>query len=244
MNIKLPKIIAHYGASGYAPENTLAAMRKAVELGATWVAFEVRLTANEELIVICDETLERTTNGSGKIVETQSKAISKLDAGSWFDKKFAGEHVPTLLQLLDYLRKNHLNIILEMRPVPGRGRDSILIEKVINVLHQHWPLQHALPLLVSESESVLAGAAIKAPTLPRGFMMNTWQPSWNKQLNDLRCVALFVNHELLNVSRVTAVKSAGYLLLAYTVNDVMRAKELISWGVDAVCSGYPDLLKS
>ena len=95
-DIRIPRVVGHRGAAGHAPENTLAGLRKAVELGATWVEFDVVLTGDGVPVLLHDDTLERTTNGRGSIAETALADVRSLDAGSWFSERFAGERVPTL----------------------------------------------------------------------------------------------------------------------------------------------------
>src|SRR5260370_12880151 len=93
-------VSAHRGASGYAPENTLAAFRLAQQLGADMVEFDVHLTADDRLVVIHDDTLERTTTGRGYVRDHSWDEIARLDAGVWYGPKFAGERVPLLDEAL------------------------------------------------------------------------------------------------------------------------------------------------
>ena len=97
-------IIAHRGASAWAPENTMAAFEKAVELGAEAIEVDVQLTADRVLVVLHDDTLDRTTNGSGPLNRNTLAQLKDLDAGSWFDSKFAGEQIPTLKEVLVWAR--------------------------------------------------------------------------------------------------------------------------------------------
>ena len=94
------RVIAHRGFSAIAPENTLVAIEKAIELGADMVEFDVTVTADGEVVVIHDETLGRTTDGRGKVMEKTLEELQRLDAGSWFAPEFAGESIPTLEQVL------------------------------------------------------------------------------------------------------------------------------------------------
>ncbi|RMF25458.1 MAG: glycerophosphodiester phosphodiesterase, partial [Deltaproteobacteria bacterium] len=96
-----PLVIAHRGASGTLPENTKLAFAKAIDLGADAIEFDVQLTADNVAVVIHDETLDRTTSGSGRVSETTFDKIRALDAGSWFAASFAGLEVPTLEEVLD-----------------------------------------------------------------------------------------------------------------------------------------------
>jgi glycerophosphoryl diester phosphodiesterase len=102
--LQFDKVIGHRGACGYAPENTLSSMNKAFELGLKWVEFDVMLTKTGEPIIFHDFTLERTTNGFGKVAETELAAIRDLDCGSWFSEKSQAERIPTLKELLQPLQ--------------------------------------------------------------------------------------------------------------------------------------------
>src|SRR5277367_3846394 len=94
--LNLPPVIGHRGAAAYAPENTLAGFRAAQALGCTWVEFDVRLSADDALVVCHDDKLERTTGGRGRISMMRLAAIRRHDAGSRFGAGFAGERIPTL----------------------------------------------------------------------------------------------------------------------------------------------------
>ena len=99
----LPWVIGHRGASGSAPENTLAAFRKAAALGARWVEFDVRLSADGRCILLHDDTVDRTTDGKGRADRMMLEDLAGLDAGAWFDREFAGETIPTLEETIDLL---------------------------------------------------------------------------------------------------------------------------------------------
>lgn len=240
INLPLPKIIAHRGASAYAPENTLAALRLAAEMGASWIEFDAMLTKDDEVIIMHDETLDRTTNGKGEVAQMPYQEIAKLDAGSWFSKQFADEHVPTLYEWLDYLQQHRLQMNLEIKPT--LNRDAVTTEKIIKILQQEWSLDKSIPLLSSASESALSVAQTIAPNLPLGWIVDEWHPEWHQKLKQWGCVSMHINHEALDQQKVELVKSAGYYLLAYTVNDRERAQQLFNWGVDSVFTDYPDLL--
>ncbi len=109
------QLIAHRGASAIAPENTLAALEKAHEMGMAWVEADVRLTLDNEVIVFHDEKLDRCTNGQGLVKKTSYEIIAKLDAGSWFSDHYAGEKVPRLEQWLTVAAKLGLGIILDLK---------------------------------------------------------------------------------------------------------------------------------
>ena len=93
-------IIAHRGASGYAPENTLASMELAIKLGCDAIELDIHLTKDQQIVVCHDFTVDRTTNGRGEIENLTLEDIKKLDAGSWFSDEFKGEKIPTLEEVI------------------------------------------------------------------------------------------------------------------------------------------------
>ena len=99
-------VIAHRGASGNAPENTLAAFKKAVALGATFIETDLQLSRDAHFVAIHDDTVNRTTNGQGAVHDMTLTELRRLDAGSWFGSEFAGERIPTLEEILEFSKKN------------------------------------------------------------------------------------------------------------------------------------------
>ncbi len=116
----LAPVVGHRGASAHAPENTLASLRRAWELGAAWVEFDVKLTRDGVPILMHDAKLKRTTNGSGLVASLDYAAIARLDAGAWFPGAFAGERIPTLDEAVALLQELGLAANVEIKPCPGR----------------------------------------------------------------------------------------------------------------------------
>lgn len=235
--LNLPKVIAHRGASGYAPENTFAAMKKAHELGATWVEFDVMLTKDGEAVVIHDEDLQRTTNGRGKVSDYTLAELEKLDAGSWFAPEFSGERIPELAKMLDYLQQLHIGINLEIKPTPGQ--EVATAKKIADILASHWLA--GLPLLISSfSLATLEAFKKLAPNYPIGLLMKNWNDNWQTAADSLGSYSVHLKQQLLNQRRIEAIKNTDYQLLSYTINDPFRANQLWQWGVDSVFSDFAD----
>ncbi len=239
--ISLPKLIAHRGASHYAPENTLAALNKAHELGAKWIEFDVMLTSRNEGIIFHDDTLDRTTNGRGKVSQTPYQAIATLDAGSWFSGEYAGEKVPTLEQWLRAAASLGLGINLEMK---GSRRDAKrLAKEVFTALARHWSPTLPAPLISSKSLACLGAVRQLAPKMMLGYISNRWPHHWQKIVSQLNCVSLHIFYKRLTQLRVKQLKKAGLLVLAYTINDAADANALFEMGVDAIFTNDPLLLQ-
>ncbi len=120
-------IIAHRGASGHAPENTLAAFRKAVAQGATFIETDLQLSRDVRLVAIHDATVNRTTNGQGSVQDMTLADLRRLDAGSWFGSEFTGERIPTLEEILEFSKRNDVVFYLEIKPGGSRGGEHALV---------------------------------------------------------------------------------------------------------------------
>jgi glycerophosphoryl diester phosphodiesterase len=234
---RLPRVIAHRGASGSAPENTLAAICLAAEQGARWVEVDVMVTRDGHPVIHHDETLERCTDGSGPLLACDLESLSKLDAGAWFDTRFAGERVPTLEALIALLKELGMGLNLELKPLPGW--EGPTTRAVAKVLASHWPTRQ--PLLVSSfSERALANFAARLPGAPRGYLTNVVPPDWRERLADTGCRTLHCQAgPLLQREAVSALKSAGIGVLCYTVNELEDAERLLNWGAAGVFSDHP-----
>lgn len=167
-SIQLPPqaVIAHRGASHYAPENTLAAFRFAVEQGADGIEFDVKLSADGHPIIIHDATVDRTTNGTGKVSELTLNELRTLDAGSWFGKSYAGEPIPTLGEVLDTVGHDLiLNIELTNYTTP---RDA-LPEIVADTVEKHNMTERVF--FTSFHPRTVSRIAKRLPNVPRGLLL-------------------------------------------------------------------------
>lgn len=234
------RVIAHRGGGALAPENTLAALRKAKKLGFGGVEFDVMLAADGIPILMHDETLERTTSGSGAIAETAYRDMQELDAGSWFSREHAGEPLPSFERAGRLCLELGLWANVEIKPVTGfeteTGTAAALLARA---LWRGAPLQ---PLLSSFQPLALTAAREAAPELPRGALTKRIPPRWQQRLQTLGCVSLHCDYRLLLEQEARAVRDAGYWLMCYTVNDPAIARVLFDWGVDAVVTDRLDLI--
>ncbi len=237
---RIPRIICHRGASGYTPENTLVAMRKAAELGGRWVEFDAKLTHDNHVILFHDDDLDRTTDGRGKVAATDWGAIRRLDAGSWFGETFRGEPVPTLSQTIAELARLGLGANVEIKPCPGREEETG--HMVAALLLEEWPDSLPAPLLSSFSAVSLAAARQVAANLPRAFLVSRIPADWRDRARDLGCVAIHTSHRHLTADLVADLKRAGLAVRVYTVNDRALGGTLFAWGVDGVFTDFADRL--
>lgn len=237
--LSLPHVIGHRGVAAYAPENTLAGFRAAKRLGCAWVEFDVRLTADNALVVCHDDALARTTGARGRISRLPLAGVRQLDAGSWFGPGFADERLPTLDEVLALCLDLGLSANIEIKA--ERGRAAATAAAIAAGLAR---LGEDLPrLLIS---SFLAGAieeaATSMPTIPRGMLWRRLPRKWRSIAERLDCATIHCGQADLTKAAAAEVCAAGYKLLAYTVNDAARALELFGWGVASVFSDVPDII--
>lgn len=239
----LPKLIAHRGACGYAPENTLAAFRRAHELGATWVEFDVVLSKDGVPVIFHDSTTTRTTNlPDRKIADLTLKEIKQLDAGSWFSSEFRGEQIPTLEETLTFLRKHRMQANIEIKPTSGLETQTT--KKALAIIEQFWPEKTAgdLPLISSFASECLVAVRYMHSTMPLALVRHKWDNEDAILLTFLQCKSINLDAEYLNEKQIKMIKALGYDIMAYTVNEVTTAQQLFNWGVSGVFTNYFDRL--
>lgn len=195
-------------------------------------------------VLIHDDTLERTTNGRGKVCETAAADLLRLDAGSWHSPAFAGEGVPSFDAAFRLCRALGLWMNIEIKPSPGlefhTGRIvALTAARLVAERDDAVPP----PLLSSFSPEALTAARGAAPDLARGYLIDRVPSDWRERLEALGCAALHVNHRHLTQAAAAAVTRAGYGLFCYTVDDPACADRLFAWGVDAMCTDRIDLVR-
>jgi glycerophosphoryl diester phosphodiesterase len=235
-----PPVIAHRGASAYAPENTLSAFVKAAQLGAKWVEFDVTLAACGEPIVFHDDTLERTTDGAGEVTAYPYFFLQTLDAGGWFSSAFSHERIPTLSQILAFLKAMKMGANIELKAWPGHEVE--VVKKVLEVTQSYFNLTDPAILFSSFSFDMLTVLRNQAPDCHIGLLLHEWEPNWQTVCENLQCVAVHVNEEIMTEKAAAEIKGMNKYLLCYTVNRLPRAKTLYELGVDALFTDVPDQL--
>lgn len=238
--MNIPPIIAHRGASGYTPENTLCAFQKARELGAEMIEFDVKLSADGEPVIMHDDNLKRTTDSKGPCAAFSLAELKKLDAGRWFSKKFKGEQIPTLVETLSLMSRIGLSANIEIKPCPGRGPETAVT--VLSRVNEHWPDTLPPPLYSSFDLDVLACLRELSPDIHLGLLLHTWREDWHELIEKFQCTSLNINYAALTQARIETIKKTNILLLVYVVNRKRRALKLLKQGVDAIFTDYPDLL--
>lgn len=237
----LPKVIAHRGSSRQAPENTLASLHLAGQQGIKWVEIDVMLSGDGIPIIFHDDYLSRTTNGEGLVYKTPLAELKKLDAGSWKSEEYQQEKIPTLREALAVISHYGMGLNLELKPCEGLEEETVAAS--IEVLKQYWPSE--LPLLLSSfSYFALVSAKALWPDIELGYNVSAIPQAWQERLEHLDCQGLHIHQCFFDVDQVTAIKAAGYKILAFTINDQALALSLFEQGLDAVFSDVPEEIQA
>lgn len=235
-----PRVIAHRGGGTLAPENTLAGLRTAVARGYRGVEFDVMLSGDGTPILIHDETLERTSNGRGRVAETSDAEIARLDAGSWHGAPFAGEPIPTFAAAGQTCVALGLWANVEIKP--SAGAEAETGSRTARLARELWDGAALPPVLSSFSTVALEAARRAAAALPRGLLCGRLPSDWRETLERLDCASLHCEARQVDAALVEAVLGAGRHLVAYTVNDPDAVGELLRLGVAAVITDRLDLV--
>lgn len=237
----LPPVIGHRGAARHAPENTLAGFRVAASMGVACVEFDVRLSRDGVPVLFHDDTVERTTDGHGRLGALTAAQIRRLDAGAWFGPCFAGERVPTLAEAVETLAELNLAANIELKPEEAQG--AATARAVLAVLRKDWPRDRPRPLLSSFDWSALATLAAADASWPRGLLIrNPRQPQWRAWAVRVGAAAVHCGARGLDRAGFEALKAANLPIAVYTVNDVRRARSLWNWGAAAIFTDDPPAL--
>jgi glycerophosphoryl diester phosphodiesterase len=235
----LPLWIAHRGAGRLAPENTLAAFRLGAAHGYRAFECDVKLSADGVPFLLHDATLERTTSGRGVAGELDWSALSRIDAGTWYSRAYAGEPLPSLQALAAYLRANAFALDLEIKPTPGTDHHTGQV--VGREAARLWAGADAPPLLFSSFRpEALAGARETAPHIPRALLLDTLWPGWLDVAQQLGCVAVITNYNAMSAQALGQIHGAAMRGLVYTVNDPAPAAWLQSIGIDGIITDAVD----
>jgi glycerophosphoryl diester phosphodiesterase len=237
-------VIAHRGASGSAPENTLVAFRRAVELGAGFIETDLQLSRDTRLVALHDPTLERTTNGIGEVSSATLAELRELDAGGWFrgvshqPGGFSGEPIPTLEEVLAFGQEKDIGLFLEIKAPGASGAEQTLV----GALHDADAVGRTVVL--SFDPGILAKVRRLDPLIVAGYL-------YEKSLANAvaEAVAAGARQILPRGDRITAnlVEEAhrnDLKIVAWTVNAREKMKELIDLGVDGIITDYPQELVS
>jgi glycerophosphoryl diester phosphodiesterase len=243
MYVELPRptIFAHRGASAYAPENTLAAFELAIQQDADAIELDVKLTADDEIVVIHDSTVDRTTDGSGFVSNFTLEALKEFDAGSKFDDIFRGEQIPSLQEVFETLgSKIFINIEITNYQSPRNA----LPEKTIDLI-RFYNLTDSV-ILSSFNPLALIRSIKLQPNIPLGLLSTpgicgAWSRSFLGRLIPYQAL----HPEVSDISKhlVSKCHAHGKRVHVYTVNNPTEMHKLFRWNADGVFTDDVPLAK-
>ncbi len=237
-NWPFPLWIAHRGAGKLVPENTLAAFRAGAGHGYRGFECDVKLSADGVPFLLHDSTLDRTTPARGIAGDRSWSELSRLDAGGWHSRAYAGEPIPTLDAIAAFCLRNRHALNIEIKPTEG------LEARTGEVVAQHaarlWAGQPVVPLLSSFQPGSLAAAQAAVPELPRALLLEALHDGWLAQAKALGCVAVVADHREMTGEAIAQLHGAGMRALVYTVNEADHARALLALKIDGIITDAVD----
>lgn len=233
-------IFGHRGASAYAPMNTIPAFELAAEQGAHGVELDVHLTADGELIIVHDFTIDHTTDGTGTITDRTLAELKEFDAGSWFDTRFAGEKLPTLDEVFEAVGdKLYINVEIKTLSRTADGTEEVVAE----CIHRHNMAERVI--VSSFNPYVLKRFRPIAPDIPIGYLLHPASLTDESRTiltpNDYE--ALHYYQDMLGDDELEFAKKHDKPINTWTVNDTELAVRLKSQGVRGIITDTPDVMK-
>jgi glycerophosphoryl diester phosphodiesterase len=260
--------IAHRGARSLAPENTIAAARKALEIGADMWEMDVAMSADGELVVIHDDTLNRTSNAPVlfsnrkplKIQNFTLKELRLLDFGSWFNNtdpfkqiqagkisveemhSYVGLQIPTLEEALVFTRDNHWRINVEIKDLKGTKGDAVVVQKVVKMVEELGMTNQVL--ISSFQHTYLKQVKEINPQIVTGALIEWLDIEPLKTLNKAQANAYNPGTRLINAKTIRLIRERGYEINVWTVNKESSMRKLIKAGATGIITDFPQVFKS
>lgn len=231
-------LIAHRGASGYAPENTMAAFRKAVAMGLSFIETDLQLSRDARFVAIHDDTVNRTTNGQGAVHDLSLAELRRLDAGSWFGNTFSGERIPTLEEILEFAKRHDVVFYLEIKPGGSWGGEHALI----SALRESGEI--ARVVVISFDALIVAAVRKTEPTLMTGLLFDGQIEKPIEKALEIGARQLVIRGDLVTPAMIAEAKRNDLQIICWTVNHPVHMRMLASAGVAGIMSDYPDRLVS
>lgn len=232
----MASVIAHRGAKGVAPENTLRAIQLAAEQGAEWVELDVMLTADEVPVILHDEVLVLSAELSVLVKDMPWKRIKNLHVAAPVGSKENPGSIPTLEQAIKLIHRLGMGLNIEIKPA-GKGLGPLTLQRSLEVFQASSPIN----LVISSFDfTALQAAKTLAPNIPRALLYEKLPKDWRIAVNKYAVRSIHLAEEAITPEQVAEIRSLGLDIYCYTVNSYARGKELFSWGVRGVFTDFPD----
>jgi len=247
MTINLPKLIGHRGVRDLAPENTLQSIKKAIELNIKWVEIDVKISKDHTPFLLHDSSLERTTSGNGNPLNYKYSELYKLDAGSWFNKKYKNLYPPTLKETLDLCSQKSIGVNIELKP--NKGSEEANVVAIAELIMKHeFDCQYFLSsfdwLSVIKIRKLLPESQV-------GILIDSFDQKRNftNVLNKCSEHNLFscgFNMTIISDEIIRACKNHGKLVTVYSSQNIekIEAEKLWNLGVDSIFIDNPTSYKN
>jgi glycerophosphoryl diester phosphodiesterase len=226
--------IAHRGASASVPENTVAAFDEAIRMGAKGVEFDLRVTADGVMVVLHDETVDRTTNGHGRVKDHTRFDLLRLDAGSWMHDRFSGLRIPSLDEALLAIGPFAMPIIELKTPVAP----ELLLKSL-----RDYDLESDV-MVISFEESWLLPIRRASRDVGIGLLAENWHGDLPERARGLAADVLCLNVDILGTQQIAAADAQGLEVWCYTANDVGMVAACAAMGVTGIITDRPDLIRT
>jgi glycerophosphoryl diester phosphodiesterase len=234
----LPLWIAHRGAGKLAPENTLAAFRHGASFGYRAFECDVKLSADGVPFLLHDATLERTTPAQGLAAERPWAELSRLDAGGWHSRRYAGEPPASLDAIARYVQRNGFALNVEIKPTPGHEHATgVAVAAACAAL---WAGADTPLVFSSFRPEALQGAQETAPAIARALLLDSLWQGWPAGATALGCIGVVTQHKLMDQALMAQLRAAGLRAACYTVNEASEARRLITLGIDGIITDAVD----
>ena len=243
---KLPQVLAHRGASGSAPETTLAAYRLALALKVDFLELDVQMSRDGQLVAIHDTLVDRTTDGKGAVGEMTLEQLRRLDAGSWFNRafpdrarpEFAGERIPTLEEIIQLARPARAGLYIETKNPELYPAD--FETKIVDLVRRN----HFEKRVVIQSFSARSIEKVKklAPDVPTALLVETLQEDPVEATLRAGSRELAIKYNLLTPEIAARARGRGLALTVWTVDDEESMRRMIDLGVDRIITNVPERL--
>jgi glycerophosphoryl diester phosphodiesterase len=246
-------VVGHRGASGYAPETTIASYRMAIQMGADYVETDVHRSRDGVLVAIHDADVSRTTNGKGFVAEHTLAELKALDAGSWFNTAFPekarqdyiGLRVPALQEIMDVVQESNAGLFIEIKEPEGQqpsaARSQPDMELALLSQIRSRPMKNRIHVLSFNAESLRKIKELDA-SIPTVFLVA--KPNENPVQATLKIPAdeLGILHTRATPALVEEAHRSGILISVWTVDQPEDMKRMMALGVDRITTNYPDRL--
>ena len=241
---RVPVIVGHRGASALAPENTLASIEKAIACGVDAVEIDIRLSSDGAVVVIHDARLQRTTDGKGKVRDLTVDELKRVSAGKWFSRKFSDEKIPTLDEVMKYIN-GRVGLNVEIKAERMKNQSMEIVDRCINCIRRYNVFDSVMVSSFNYSflnyarsiESRLCIGILHRPIISdtAGILIQV--------VKRIKPQYFIYRHNRLSASRLFRLRQMSLKVGVYTINQVYDFVRMKEFGVDAIYTDNPQLIK-